>query len=227
MKKASDEEGIVKGSTKTSLFHGLKKKENNKDNSNISQSTHQAKESAVPTNLVAKSSVGNRSLVSKKALILMVAGFLLVGASVFAYFRLTKQPEVATDSSYKYEVYLDNAKQMSIKGKYGEAEGLLEYMLTKENHTGRRIEIYRNIGLAQVNGKKYDEAIQSFREVEKLEGGPSLATISAIAITAEKKGDKQLAIEYYQKQIEKLDTSDPVYEDTKLDYEDKIKELSQ
>lgn len=227
MKKASDEEGILKGSTKTSLFQGLKKKENNKNSNNPNESTNHAKESASPSSLVAKSNVSNRVLVSKKALISMLAGFLLIGASVFAYFYFTKKPVEVTDSGYQYEVYLDNAKQLSTKGKYGEAEGLLEYMLTKETHTGRRIEIYRNIGLAQVNGKKYDEAIQSFREVEKLEGEPSTATISAIAITAEQMGDKQLAIEYYQKRIEKLDTSSPIYEDTKLDYEGKIQELSQ
>ncbi|MCE7936462.1 hypothetical protein DYH10_01550 [Candidatus Saccharibacteria bacterium CPR2] len=222
MKKAKDEDGIIKGSAKTSIFRlkslpkssKIKSQEDKDVKIQPKQNSRKNKSKANPKQTVYK------LIFSVLLVAILITVFLVILNSQ------KPQPSHVTDA-YIYEENFRDARSLSISGKYSEAEEKISYMLSKENDANRKKELLSLLGANQANNKEYDKAIESYRQVEQLEVTPSYATLSSIAKTAELSGNKDLAIQYYGKVIDQLDTNSSMYLEEKAYYEDKIKELQQ
>lgn len=222
MKKAKDGDGIIKGRAKTSIFRLKSLLKNSKIKSQVNKDLKiQPKQDHIENKSKAH---------PKKAIYKLILPALLVVISIIVFLVILNsqkpRPSHISDS-YIYGENFRDARSLSISGKYSEAEEKISYMLSKENDVNRKKELLGLLGANQVNNKEYDKAIESYRQIEQLETSPSYATLSSIAKTAELSGNKELAIQYYGKVIDQLDTNSSMYLEEKAYYEDKIKGLQQ
>lgn len=104
---------------------------------------------------------------------------------------------------------------LNSQGKYKEAREIISSSAFASGKDKVLLE-----GTGYINEKKYQEAIEKFKEAEKTYGLNSQIA-GGIAFAAKESGDKKLAVEYYTKQIEllrKTPSTTPISNDADIAY---------
>ena len=116
------------------------------------------------------------------------------------------------------------AQDLAAQGKYDQAQQVLSDALKNTSDNTEKYNLYLEQGVNFESQRKYDEAIAAYQQAAAAQA--TSGVYEAIARAATSKGDKQLAIQSYQKAIEQLNLTDERQKSMKADYENQIKELS-
>jgi tetratricopeptide (TPR) repeat protein len=118
------------------------------------------------------------------------------------------------------------AQNTALDGDYTKAHEALETALADPQISNdEKYELVFQQGITYENQKKFDEAIAKYKQAETIKATQAVA--EALARTAESKGDKSLAVEYYKKALERIPANYPNAEGSKEFYNYKIKELDE
>lgn len=157
---------------------------------------------------------------------MLFAGVVVVAAAAGGGLRWLQhyKEDKAAGRPEVVQAEVDEAQNVAIDGDFDKAhktisEALDNPQLSKDS----RYALLFQQGITYEGQKKYDEAIASYKEAEAIEA--TNAAAEAVARTAEAKGDKALAIEYYKKAIRLVDPNKPNAEGKKDFYERSIVNL--
>ena len=160
-----------------------------------------------------------RVLIGAGAVLLVVAVSLGAGVGLRwwqqqrEYARLGAPEAVAKEAA--------EAQNLTLMGDFNKAHDTINAALGNPKLSAdAKHRLLMQQGTAYQNQQKLDEAMNSYRRAESLKQTQSAA--EAIANVAEMKGDKELAIQYYQKAISLIPSDDVLKDSTKKYYEDKI-----
>lgn len=151
--------------------------------------------------------------------VIAIAAFVGVGAS-----WLTQQGKQNVPPAAGEQSEAQKAQTLALDGDSAKAHEALEAAL--KNPQLKDDEKYGLIfqqGITFENEQKFDEAIAKYKEAEAIQANQTVA--EALARTAEAKGDKTLALEYYKKALERVPVNHPNAEGNKEFFNYKIKEL--
>ena len=120
---------------------------------------------------------------------------VLIAVLAFLYVRSTDQ-----------KVFDKTSKEATMAlydGKPATAESEWRTYLGRAFSKEHKYEAWQGIALAQLNQKKYKEAISSYKNQEKY-GQLDISAESGIAVCAEQMNDKKTAVEYYKRVLSDL-----------------------
>ena len=92
--------------------------------------------------------------------------------------------------------------ELIVDNKYDEATAILKSFIKKTSSKQQKANAWGLLGTVYLNQKQYADALQAFSEEGKLTATPTPGMYSAIALTAEKQGDKKTALENYKKALD-------------------------
>ena len=153
-------------------------------------------------------------------------GVLLLAAGAGLAVRLLQESIVHSKDSAKEAINkkVSDIQVTALSGNYDKAQKAINDELNKPGVSNdEKYALLFQQGLNYENQKKYDDAIKSYEAAAAI--NQTQAVYEAAARTAEAKGDKQLAIDYYKKAITLIPPDSPVAESTKQHYETSIKNL--
>jgi hypothetical protein len=151
----------------------------------------------------------------------LVAGYFFVKYRMISPTVNKSASEISKESQDRY----DKANQAVRSGDYDKGQSLLDDTLNKSTTDTERSGIYVQKSTLALKSSKNDQAIKFANTAEKLY--PSRMSAIVLAMSAEKSGDKALALKYYKLVVErfteqerKISPSDYEY------YQSKVKEFS-
>lgn len=182
---------------------------------------HTTNETVSPANDVAgKAKTGSPA---SRRRVLLLAFVAAVSFMVFYY------PTSRTNDSIEPPVDLAEARQQTISfqrtSDYEGGIALWENFLNQDRTPEEQAEAYQQIASFYLNQQDYQSALDNYRKAEDLNPESKYGLALATAKTALHMNDKATAREYYQKAIEALDQSDPLYDANKASLEQKVQEL--
>lgn len=129
------------------------------------------------------------------------------------YSRLSKPEAVSKEAT--------EAQDLTLRGDFDKAHDTINKALDNPKlSSDAKYELFMQQGGAYEGQEKNDKAMESYRQAESLK--ETQIVTEAIARLAEAKGDKELAIRYYQKAISLIPSDDVMKDGTKKYYEDQI-----
>lgn len=165
----------------------------------------------------------------KKISILIISiAVLIVAGGVTAWFVMSNQKTSNEKDSKNYpskEVVkaAQDAQKLISSGKTDEASKLYDDEIANTSDPYQKARLLLSKAIMIYNKGEYDNALTVAKQAESYDSNESSAAFIAQIYTM--KGDKQKAIEYYQKVISLMDKSQPTYESELQYYNDSIKEL--
>lgn len=164
---------------------------------------------------------------------------ILAGASVAGYLLVHKKavdtdgvdnrnPGVlGVDYGDKIDRLYRQADTAQANGDYADVKGFFQEALAFAKTNEDKARVYRHFSSVALNQGAYDDALQYSQETEKL--NPTQDTAMLVAQSAVGKGDKAMAIEYYQKAIDRISPAadDELGQSTVKYYQQRIAELQQ
>ena len=113
---------------------------------------------------------------------------------------LDKKVQLTQQEAY----YAENA------GDYSTAVAVYNRSIENATSSEEKQRLLMKLAQKYVNDQKYDDAMLTARQAEKIASTEAVSRM--IAIIAELKGDTQLAITYNKKALEQMDKNSPLYE---------------
>jgi len=118
-----------------------------------------------------------------------------------------------------------DAQKSVDQGDYTKAQSTLDTALKTTTNTDDKFDIYLEKGVTYENEQKYNDAITAYQQAAATKSLPS--AYQAIARVATTIGNKQLAIDSYNKAISLLNPNDARSASLKQTLQEQIQELSQ
>ncbi len=152
--------------------------------------------------------------------VVLVAG-LAGGAGAGVRWLKTKQEEKRAASPQAISKDVSDAQKQILGDDLDKAHGTINDALDNPGISAQsKHDLYLQQGAIFENEKKYDEAAASYQKA--LEAKESSQAYESLARLAEQKGDKDLAISYYEKAIPLIPQDDAMKDAIKKYYENKI-----
>lgn len=118
---------------------------------------------------------------------------------------------------------VENAKKLANNGSIDDAKTAYDGAIKKTEDPYQKSVLLLSKATLYYNDGKYDDALATAKEAESINQTDNITNF--IARIYEKKGDKQKAIEYYQKTITLIDKSQPLADSDAKYYQSKIESL--
>jgi tetratricopeptide (TPR) repeat protein len=134
---------------------------------------------------------------SKKPAILVGVGAVVVVAAVVGGVLWLKQPRPVKLTK---DAALHDARDQAFNGNKDAAIALLQKQIGQTSNAKDKSELYMQIGATYEGKGDFKDALVAYQAAGKIES--SFGTNDSIARAAEKAGDKGLALEYYQKNLQ-------------------------
>jgi tetratricopeptide (TPR) repeat protein len=126
-------------------------------------------------------------------------------------------PEMVTQEA-------SDAQNATLLGDFDKAyQGLQKALDNPKLSMNEKYDLLFQQGLTYENQKKYQEAIDSYKQAETQQA--TMGVTESIARVAESNGDKDLAIAYFKKAIPLIPSNDPRQDSIKRNYEESIVRL--
>ncbi len=152
--------------------------------------------------------------------VVLVAG-LAGGAGAGVRWFKTKQEEKRAASPTAITKEATAAQKLTQGGDLDKAHDTINDALDNPGISAQsKHDLYMQQGATYENQKKYDEATESYQKA--LDAKESMQAYESLARMAEQKGDKTLAIGYYEKAIPLIPEDDAMKDAIKKYYENKI-----
>jgi tetratricopeptide (TPR) repeat protein len=126
--------------------------------------------------------------------VVSVVVLMVLAAGVVLVVNWLKMPQVDTKTA------LNDARDKAFSGKKEEAIAVLEQQLKQAKSNEDKASLHMQMGAIYEGKSDFKPALEAYRQAGALM--PSFGTNDAIARAAEKSGDKALALEYYQKNLQ-------------------------
>jgi len=155
----------------------------------------------------------------------IVIGVILLFLSGFATWLIIsnqKSSQVAKIAKETSQT-VENAKKLANNGSIDDAKTAYDGAIKKTEDPYQKSVLLLSKAILYYNNSKYDDALVTAREAESINQTDNVTNF--IARIYEKKGDKQKAIEYYQKTITLIDKSQPLADSDAKYYQSKIEAL--
>ena len=156
----------------------------------------------------------------KKPLVIVGAIFLLLLTILLVVVLRpdpkTSQPKPFTGtadpaSAIKPTTPIEKAQALAQSGDYEKAQQLLGTEVNNSTDLKEKGALLTEQAVEAYNAGKYDKALGYAQAAEK--AAPTRSTSRMIAQSAEQLGNKSLAVEYYQKTIERVNPNSPTKDD--------------
>ena len=170
--------------------------------------------------------VSHKALVTTGIVVLLLILAVVAGVVVQMVQRVNQQKQDKsnfTTASSGLPQAIDKAQNESTAGDNSAAQSTISQALQSASTKAEKQALYVQQGIIFENQQQYDQAIASYKKAEAL--GITFTIALRIAQTAEEKGDKAMAIDYYKKTIANLDPKNPLHDADKDDFEAKIRAL--
>jgi len=160
----------------------------------------------------------------KKWVIGIIITILLIVGSATAWLIISNQKSsqvarIAKETSQTVE----DAKKLANNGSIDDAKTAYDGAIKKTEDPYQKSVLLLSKATLYYNDGKYDDALATAKEAESINQTDNVTNF--IARIYEKKGDKQKAIEYYQKTITLIDKSQPLANADAKYYQSKIEAL--
>jgi tetratricopeptide (TPR) repeat protein len=172
---------------------------------------------------------GNRRIISSIAVVVAVLAALGLGIVIrnAQSDKAAEKKAVTTTTGQPADTTTAEVKQVQgflSEGKTNEATAYVDQQLAKTDITDQqKYDLFTSQGDIAYDKGDYNGAVASYQKAEAVTPGYR-ATLSA-ARAAEKANNKEVAIAYYKKAIERMDKSSPLYDEDKANHEEVIKYL--
>lgn len=171
-----------------------------------------------------------KKLAKKKILIIVgvVTAVLLAGGAGYLVWWLQHKDDAKTNYPASVDAgqptNVSEAQKLAMTGDVAGSEKKLQEALDNPSTpTDEKYELYVQQGVNLSNQKRYQQALDKFKEAEAIK--QTFTVSHLIGEQAEALGNKALAIEYYKKALTQLDPNAIGYRSDKRVYEAKVKEL--
>ena len=154
----------------------------------------------------------------KKIILLAVATTILVCAAIYSLYASYWSPSAQRSGEVDKASALDKKVQLTQQeayyaenaGDYSTAVAVYNRSIENATSSEEKQRLLMKLAQKYVNDQKYDDAMLTARQAEKIASTEAVSRM--IAIIAELKGDTQLAITYNKKALEQMDKNSPLYE---------------
>jgi tetratricopeptide (TPR) repeat protein len=167
----------------------------------------------------------------KKWIIGIIIVILLIGGSVAAWLITSNQKSLKTSTNTNQaktaaeaRASFNNVDKLVNTDKTDEAKAAYDELIKNTSDPNQKAFLLLDKATLYLKDSKYDEALAIAKEAENY-GPKSSGVASYIAQIYSLKGDKQNAIDYYQKAVSFVDKTDPMSGSDIKDYQDIIKYL--
>lgn len=162
-----------------------------------------------------------RPVVLVVVLLVVVLG-LFVGSILSRPKQEQPVPRTETDNKQNPQLTVyQQADKINFEGDYEGAQALLDENIAKTSDPKEQGKLHETKSVFALNAKKYAESLKYAQKAEEVHATRNSAVL--IARSAEELSDKQTAIKYYQKVLER--TPAATIEEDRQYYRDKIKAL--
>lgn len=156
---------------------------------------------------------------------LLLMGIVALGAVAGLLINRSpkQQPTPRTESppTTRQPTISEQADKINFQGDYDKAQAFLDENIAKNTDPKEQSKLYQTKALFALNAKKYQDSLGFAQKAEEINATRNSAVL--IARSAEALGNKKLAIEYYQKVLDR--TPETTAEEDRQHYRDKIKAL--
>lgn len=155
--------------------------------------------------------------------LLLVVGLGVVAGSFLGRSK-QEQPVSRTETETKQTrppTISEQADKINFEGDYDKAQAFLDENIAKSSDPKEQSKLYETKALFALKAEKYEDSLEFAQKAEEINATRNSAVL--IARSAEGLANKELAIEYYQKVLDR--TPPTTLEEDKQYYRDKIKAL--
>lgn len=144
----------------------------------------------------------------------------LIGYGV--WYAVNQKTPQSTKKEVMHDIAIASYDRIS-KGDYEGASQVYANAAEQAVDKQEKQQIYLQQASMALSQNKLEDALSTARLADQAK--PSLAVSQMIAIIAEKKGDKELAVSYLKRALSQLDTNSPMYSYDQQQIKDKIVSL--
>lgn len=163
-------------------------------------------------------SIQNESKQERQARLVRViigtfVGIVFLSLVGYGVWQLTSSKQVTSAPKTTKQVIQDLSVknyELNAKGDYEGATSAYSEAANNASSVDTKQQIYLQQATMSLNAGKLDDALAAAKSAEMAK--PGLAVSQMIAIIAEKKDDKELAVSYLKRAITQLDTNAPLYQ---------------
>ena len=142
------------------------------------------------------------------SLIVVVVLLLICGGGRYRYQHRHKTPSVSSTTG---QSAVDTAIEQSNNGNTNSALSTLNHAIKNTTDKSQKAVLYTQLGDTYTNDHNYQAALNGYQQAAQTDG-LTYGLAQAIAEAAQQAGNKQLAIQYYQKAISLIPLNDPTGE---------------
>jgi tetratricopeptide (TPR) repeat protein len=153
----------------------------------------------------------------------MVVVLVAVGFVVYNQARPT--PEKTLEKRTDISTAITRAEKLRSQGKFDEAIVVMKDFVGSAAAAEQKVAAYVQIGNLYFAKGDFKESLAAYQEAEKLGGNTQFVVMSGAALAAERAGNKEVAIKYYEKAIPLIDPKAEGTADLKKSYEERLANL--